>query len=70
MLKIGDTVLWKGGFGSDGEKEAVVEYIEANCVNKSGDEVDSVEWDKVKGRSLIVSLDNGHWAYGEQIRKK
>jgi len=70
VLNVGDKVLWKGTFGMDDEKEVTVEYIEANCVNKSGDEVDSVEWSQVKDRTVIVSLTNGHWAYGNQIRKK
>jgi len=70
VLKVGDTVLWKGGWGQDAEKEVIVKRIEVDCVDKNGDEVDSVEWSKVKDRTLVVDLDNGKWSYGENIRKK
>jgi len=36
---------------------------------KIGDEVNSVEWTKVHDRNVVVTLDNGHWAYGGQISK-
>ena len=70
MLKVGDTVLWKGGWGRDAEKEAVVERIEVNCVSKSGAEVEEVNWSEVNDRSVVVDLNTGNWAYGENIRKK
>ena len=70
VLNVGDTVLWKNSWGQDAEKEAVVERIEVNCVDKSGYEVDSVDWSEVKDRSVMVDLNTGNWAYGNQIRKK
>jgi len=70
LLKVGDTVLWKGSWGRDEEKEAVIDRIEANCINKEGDEVDSIEWNKVNDDSVVVDLKNGHWAYGSHIRRK
>ena len=70
VLNVGDTVLWKGGYGNDAEKEAVVEHIEVNCVGKYETEVDSVNWSEVQDRSVMVDLTNGKWAYGNQIRKK
>ncbi len=69
-LKLGDTVKWRGGFGRELPIEAKVESIEICKVgSKYGRDVKSVDWDKVK-RNVVVTLDNGHWAYGEQISKK
>ena len=68
-LKIGDTVLWRGGFGSEPARLAVVEGIEITGGYKYGDSVDEVLWSEVYDRNVTVDLENGHWAYAEQIRK-
>ncbi len=68
-LKIGDTVLWRGGFGSEPARLAVVEGIEITNGGKYGDSVDEVPWSEVYDRNVTVDLYNDHWAYGEQIRK-
>jgi hypothetical protein len=66
ILKIGDKVMWRGGFGNDAPKEAVVESIElCKAGEKYGNSVDEVSWDK-KNR-IVVDLNNGHWARGSQI---
>lgn len=66
ILKVGDTVMWRGSFGSDAPKKAVVEGIElCRSGEKYGEPVDEVAWtDKDK---IVVDLDNGHWAKGHQI---
>ena len=66
-LKVGDTVLWRGGFGKDAPKKAKVQGIEITRGGKYGDPVDEVKWEKVRDRYVTVDLDNGHWAYGSQI---
>jgi hypothetical protein len=68
-LKIGDTVLWRGGFGADPFRKVTVEEIEITNGGKYGNQVDSVEWSKVQDRYLVVTLDNGHWAYAYQIKR-
>ena len=68
-LKVGDTVLWRGGFGSDAPKKAVVEGIEITNGGKYGDPIDEVDWTKVYDRNVTVDLDNGHWAYASQIKR-
>lgn len=68
-LKIGDEVSWKGAWGSQASKIAVVTEIEVTNGGKYGDAVNSVEWSKVYDRNVVVTLDNGHWAYGEQISR-
>jgi hypothetical protein len=69
-LRVGNTVNWRGAWGTESPKDAVVKSIEINCRNKQGDDRFSVDWDKVTDRSVIVTLDNGHWAYGNQISPK
>ena len=66
ILHVGDTVLWRGTFGEDSEKEAIVIGI---AKGKNGYTIPEIEWDKFKNRDYIVDLDNGHWAYADQIRK-
>jgi hypothetical protein len=68
LLKIGDTVLWSGSWGSKPYVETKVTSIEVNCVNKHGADANEVEWDKVVDKSVMVTLENGHWAYGYQIK--
>ena len=71
VLKVGDTVSWRGAWGRDLPKDAVVGSIEVNCINKSGTNVEEVDWEFVNDRSVIVDFsDNNHWAYGNQISKK
>ena len=68
-LKEGDKVKWRGGWGADAPKEAIVESMEL-CKegSKYGKPVKSVDWGTVKGgRRVVVNLDNGHWAYGDQL---
>jgi len=67
ILKIGDKVNWRGCFGIDETKEAIVESIQITNGGKYGDEVNEVEWAKVYDRNVVVSLNNGHWVYASQI---
>lgn len=65
MLKIGDTVKYT----TTGEK-VKVEGIKVNCLDRDGYEVDEVHWSRIDdSRSVILSLDNGHWAYGNLFEK-
>jgi len=68
-LRIGDTVLWRGGFGRDPAREAVVEGIEMVEVGeKYGAPTESAPWSRLTGRHAVISFGN-HWAYAEQIDK-
>ena len=69
-LKIGDQVLWRGGFGMDDQRfaEVVGLTVTEDEREKYGKDVEEVEWEEVLSNHCVVSLDNGHWAYGEQIR--
>ena len=68
-LNIGDTVLWAGGFGANPEQFAKVTGIEITGGGKYGDAVESAPWSQIHDRNAVVTLDNGHWAYAEQIRE-
>lgn len=67
LLCVGDRVLWRGGFGADEAKVARVVAIErcASPRSKYGERVPEVEWDLRE--YLNVTLDDGSWAYGDQI---
>jgi hypothetical protein len=67
MMKVGDKVMWRGCFGMDPAKPAVIESIEQTEQRRSkyGEPVNEIAW-KRKDYAL-VTLDNGHWAYGEQL---
>ena len=69
--KVGDQVMWRGGFGGDVPKPATIQGIElVNNGNKEDTEpVDEVTDEQMNGRNVIVDLTNGHWAWGNQISK-
>ena len=69
-LKLNDIVKWRGAWGTQPSKDAKVIGIEINCVNKCGDATNEVNWSDVHDRTVIVSLEGGHWAYGNQIKPK
>jgi len=67
QLRVGDTVQWRGGWGSAPPKLAVVTAIQqVELGEKYGDPVEAMPWALVP-RYAVVDLDNGHWAYGRQI---
>jgi len=69
ILRIGDTVLWRGCFGTESEQPVKVKRMEVTATprTKYGDEVESVAWSVVRENRVILDLDNGHWCYAEQI---
>ena len=68
-IKIGDTVTYRGGFGTQLPKTAVVEDLEVTDVPrcKEGEQVDEVDESLVKENRVLFTLDDGHWCYSEQI---
>lgn len=70
-LNIGDTVVWRGAWGHDEPKDAKVTHIEkCEPMMKNGESVSYVPWSEVNSRQIVVDLDNGHWAYGNQLTQK
>lgn len=68
-IKIGDTVVWKGCFGLNAPLSAKVTGMELTAFPrcKYGHKVKEVSLEAVKANLVVFSLDNGHWAYSEQI---
>ena len=73
VLKIGDSVWWRGGFGGDPVKIATIAGIEITRGGKYGDSVEEVEWSEVYDRNVTVDIDTDndgyHWAYANQIKR-
>ena len=71
ILKVGDPVIWRGSWGSDAPVKATVTHLEVTEQprEKYGIEVNAGFWDAVGENRVVVSLDNGHWAYGSQISR-
>ena len=68
ILRVGDRVLWCGGFGDQAPRPARVVRVDlVEPGQKHGVSVDAVPWSALT-RDVVVDLDNGHWAYGYQIR--
>jgi len=67
MIKVGDKVLWRGNFGLELGEYARIVRMEL-CERDREKHGVPVEWisDDQKNRT-VFDLDNGHWAYGEQI---
>jgi hypothetical protein len=68
-VKVGDTVLWKGAFGMQPAQKAKVVMMELTPGprQKYGEDVEKVSWDMVHQNRVLFTLDNGHWAYSDQI---
>ena len=64
LLKVGNTVDWRGGGGRYLSHPAKVEKISWTGTDSY---IDSVPWSLLADRQVTVDLDNGQWAYGEQL---
>jgi hypothetical protein len=68
ILRVGDRILWSGGWGSKEPKEATVLRIWKSASNypSRGNEVNQIS---LKDENFRVDLDNGNWAWSWQICK-
>lgn len=68
-LKVGDKVMWRGGFGRDAPQVAVVAGMQVTDEprEKYGDSVEEVNWDLIRENRVAFELTNNKWAYSEQI---
>ncbi len=71
MLYVGDTVEWRGCFNMHEPQLAVVIAIDIECYGhaEAGRSVLAVSWNKITREYVTVSLANGCWAYGNQIKR-
>lgn len=67
LLRVGDTVIWRGAWGRERPRRAHVIALEETDAPRSkyGEPVLAIPWDRMA--YAVVTLDNGHWAYGEQL---
>ena len=65
IIRKGTQVVYRGGFGADAPKIAVVTGVERTEYprEKYGDEVESVHLDD----HYVLTLNNGHWCYSDQV---
>lgn len=68
VIRVGDSVSWRGSWGSQPPKLAQVIHIEKteNEREKYGYAVNEVAVEEKN--YAVFSLNNGHWAYGDQIQ--
>jgi hypothetical protein len=71
-IKIGDTITYRGCFGSDLPKQAIVEHMEVTPQRRSkyGESVREVGVDMVKDNRVLFSMSDGHWCYSDQVDLK
>jgi hypothetical protein len=74
MLTIGDIVSWCGHYGElpphDVEIIAIVITPEGGSDRSLGTPLQSVPWDKLIGKNILVGIKPGLWAYGSQLSRK
>ncbi len=68
-IKVGDEVAWRGSYGADEPEAAKVEGITLSVSPYShvGEEVFSVKHCTLREGRAVIDLDNGHWAYANQV---
>jgi hypothetical protein len=69
MIKVGDTVQWRGAWGSSSPQKATIESIEVTRRprEKYGNSVNEVDEELVRMNRVVFNLTNGHWCYSSQI---
>ena len=67
MINIGDEVLWRGSWGTDAPMPAKIVSMELCQHEREKYGIPVTEAYDIDKNRLVVSLDNGHWAYGEQL---
>lgn len=69
-LVVGDKVMWRGSGGTaPPEQVTVTAIVICGASEKHGRKVVAASWRAVQAEddSVTVYLDNGRWAYGNQI---
>lgn len=69
VLKVGDTVQWRGCWGRDAAVPAVIDHMEITDEprRKYGEVAAEVPIELVQANRVVFGLTNGHWCYSEQI---
>jgi len=67
MIRVGDTVIWRGSWGKDAPIPAKIVSMELCEHEREKYGISVSEAHDIDKNRLVVSLDNGHWAYGMQL---
>ena len=67
MIRVGDTVIWRGSWGKDAPIPAKIVSMELCEHEREKYGIAVSEAHDIDKNRLVVSLDNGHWAYGMQL---
>jgi hypothetical protein len=74
LLTLGDIVSWKGHWGANNPSNVEVIGIiitpEGGSDRSLGTPIDSIPWNKLIGKNILVGIKPGLWAYGSQLDKK
>jgi len=69
IIHVDDYVSYRGGFGADAPKQAMVTGLTLTKEprEKYGVDVSRVSIEEIAANRVLFSLDDGHWAYSDQI---
>lgn len=69
MLKTGDYVVYRPGFGMDDPVLVTIEGMAATSYTreKYGRPKQEVPYELVRQNLVLFSFSNGHWAYSDQV---
>ena len=69
MLRVGDEVMYRPGWGSGSLTQVRIESMEytEEPRGKYGHSIDLASWDAIAANHVMFDLDNGHWSYSDQI---
>jgi hypothetical protein len=69
MIKINDTIKYRGSFGGGPIQTAKVVHMEltSHPRMKDGVSVQVVGIDSVKANKVVFDLDNNKWCYSDQV---
>jgi hypothetical protein len=67
LINVGDSVMWKGAWGSESAKPVRVTAMELCAAPRQKHGVPVTEVPRTLKDYVNFTLDNGHWAYGYQI---
>jgi hypothetical protein len=67
LISVGDSVMWRGAWGSESAKPVRVTAMELCAAPRQKHGVPVTEVPRTLKDYVNFTLDNGHWAYGYQI---
>lgn len=69
MLRVGDYLIYRSGFGMDDPALIKVKSLEVTEEprEKYGEDRDEVSWDLVRSNHVLITTEDGHWIYSDQV---